>query len=1127
MNSPPIAISRILLTFFVLIQLIWSAENIPSPPPATPHKTTNILTETSIYIPYKKLREVFEKEGRGVFLTYEQYRDLWEKARENFPPPAPDHPPVDATIAEMNANATVNGEAIQVMADLTIEVLKEGWVLIPLRLRDSAMQKATIDGQAATITFDKDLGYSLLLHREKGQASRFALALTFAQNYTKSPGRNQVSFSLPIAPLNHWRIIIPESGAAVQVEPAIAVSEIKNNETAKTTQVMAELGAASMVTLQWRPREEGAKGMTALVKVKSEQKVIVDEGVVRLSASLDYTISRAPLGTLKIELPASWKAVNVDALNIRAWTVEATANTQVITIQLYEPADKSQTLTLELEKHGVDAEFALPLISALDAAQQQGLIVIRAAPTLKIEPGKRVAITQMDRADLPADLSKKRWDYFYRYAAVPYELHFNSQPITPEVDVNSLVNLQVQSNDITISLQVVYTIVKAGLFRFDLVIPEGYEVRQVSGLGGIDVEPAAISGHHVRTDGARQILTVDLARKALGKVGLRVQLRRPFTLPEPGQSEAKPLPLTLEIPRVVPDGINRDEGKLILHGPESLRVIVKETAGLRTISMAEAMAGNPLIPESDVDKPVLAYAFGANEIRFQVEVQRRKPLITVQQLLSTRFDTALVTFNHTINLEVQFSAIDSLRLDMPRELDNRLRIATPGIRLSPVANAESVRDGYSAWYLTGDAPFIGKHQIQMSWETKLDQVEMGKAQPLNMPVLIPMNTDRAWGQIVLAKAENIEIEPTAYTGLLPIDPRYDLITGFTVPNGSRAFEFHGEWNLVVNLITYETKEVKATSIERGIVNMVVTRGGQVSVQAVYRLRSMRQRLVLKLPENITFDTQPLRLDGRPVNLEVGDNGQYLIPLSGQNPERAFLLELRYVMDDPGGQFQCPWFMDEPAVQQVYLSLFLPQDTAFLGSTGPWNHHLRWDHWRLRSIPRSSLSLDWLYNWVLIDQTIDPTHLRNFPCDGNHLLFSTLRPQPNPTSALRIRTMPVILLQAISIITILGLALGLMALAYPTRFAVAGSALTALFCLGVFLPSLFNALLNLTSGLALAVALAFWLFQLLKYLTAITPPVSSLKKRWQREDDDEQDYTSRNETESDNEPQSAKTETSHE
>ena len=44
------------------------------------------LREQDIYIPYDKLRQVFEKHGRGVFLPYEKFEELWRAAQEKSRP---------------------------------------------------------------------------------------------------------------------------------------------------------------------------------------------------------------------------------------------------------------------------------------------------------------------------------------------------------------------------------------------------------------------------------------------------------------------------------------------------------------------------------------------------------------------------------------------------------------------------------------------------------------------------------------------------------------------------------------------------------------------------------------------------------------------------------------------------------------------------------------------------------------------------------------------------------------------------------------------------------------------------------------------------------------------------------
>ena len=73
-------------------------------------------------MPYSKLRDVFEREGRGVFLPYEQFQRLWESARGDQEDPV-DEAPVDAILTEVNSLATVRDDVVWVDANLSIELL--------------------------------------------------------------------------------------------------------------------------------------------------------------------------------------------------------------------------------------------------------------------------------------------------------------------------------------------------------------------------------------------------------------------------------------------------------------------------------------------------------------------------------------------------------------------------------------------------------------------------------------------------------------------------------------------------------------------------------------------------------------------------------------------------------------------------------------------------------------------------------------------------------------------------------------------------------------------------------------------------------------------------------------------
>jgi len=56
-------------------------------------KADRKILEQDIYIPYEKLRQVFEKQGRGVFLPYDKFQELWQAAQDKTRPAAEIKPP--------------------------------------------------------------------------------------------------------------------------------------------------------------------------------------------------------------------------------------------------------------------------------------------------------------------------------------------------------------------------------------------------------------------------------------------------------------------------------------------------------------------------------------------------------------------------------------------------------------------------------------------------------------------------------------------------------------------------------------------------------------------------------------------------------------------------------------------------------------------------------------------------------------------------------------------------------------------------------------------------------------------------------------------------------------------------
>jgi len=1047
--------------------------------------------EQTIYIPYTKLREVFEREGRGVFVPYDKFQELWKAAREKDAPPIAGAPPVKALITEAENEAVVEKEVVRVTAKLKIDLVTEGWIEVPLRLSDAVILSAKIGNDAARLVPQPNGGYKLLVENKEKKGQQIELNLEYAKAFSKSPGRNTVSFEAPQAPVNRWKVHVPESGVKVNIEPLIAASEVPPDKAAdkkaSETVLLAFVGAAPIVKIDWTPKAEGASGLDALASVEVQQEVNVEEGLLRTKAQLKYTISRAELTQLVIEVPADQKVINLFDANIRQWSVEKADPVQKITAQLFEPARESQTVTLELEKLTGEApktEVSVPVIKALGAARQQGIVVVRVAGSLRAEAARRTGLLQLDAAELPPALARGRWDLSYRYAALPFELALTVVKVKPRVLVDQLVEAYLEPEQITLDLLAIYTIERAGLFELSLDIPAGYDVRQVRGQAAAGAAAVTVDSHHIEGD-AKTRLVVNLAHQALGKVGLFVELQKRLQDANLLSPTGKASEVAVAIPRVAPEGIERHTGRLVLYAPESLRANPTKSTGLRDVSFSEAFDGIESTRAGRFPqlRPVLAFAFTQEPVDLVLSAERRKPQITVGQLLVARVEAGVVKYNATFNYDVRYSGVKSLRIDVPAALAPDIRNLTSSIPEKPIDPPPAdLAPDYVAWRFTGESEMLGQFSLQLSWERRLEKLEVGKSVDLNIPHLQPRDVDRAWGQIVLVKAETIDVKVKGEpSGLRPIDPQHDLMPGASVPDAALALEFHDDWKLDVTATRYQLESLKRTSIERAVVRMVVTRSDQIAVQAIYRLRSAQQRLMVKLPEGATFDNDPLRLNGAAITLERGDKNLVYAPLVGRSSDEPLVLELRYTQPGNGSLLVLPEFPvdpsvqpEAPAVQKVHLCVYLPEEQALLGARGPWTDEFRWVSvdWG-RKIPAAYHSEHELINKLSEGIACQNNLVDGLQTDGRLYVYSTLQPAAGQAGALRLTAFNENGFHALVfvIIAIAGVAL----ISHPAgdRLLALGIYIIGLVLIGVFMPTFSTQLMDGAFWFAMFLVLLMW------------------------------------------------------
>ncbi|MDR1962891.1 MAG: hypothetical protein LBQ50_03835 [Planctomycetaceae bacterium] len=942
----------------------------------------NVVNEKTVYIPYEKLRKIFEQPGRGVFVPYDEFKALWDAAKATQTVKPIDVAPVDAMITETFGTATIAEEVVRVESTLSIELLKDGWHEIPLRLADAAITKAQIGDEKAKILGGSDGGYRLLVEKKKTERTennerkteRLELTLHYAKRIEKSPGRNSVSFEVPQSPLGRWKIIVPESGVKIDFTPLVAAAEQTKSEN--ETIFEAFVGATPKIQIAWTPKAEGATGLDALTSVQLLQQTTIDESILRTSARFDYTISRAAISNLAIQIPKDQKVVGVFDPNIRKWSVEQKDDAQTIRIELFEPAKERQTVQLELEKlrNNKEPKIIVPNVSATDTERQQGILIIRTADELSTETVTSTGLLRMDASELPESLRKssKTSDAAYRIPSTSYNLELEVNKVEPRVTATAQINLRLSASWLQMEMLTMFDIEKAGIFQVSFEIPSGYQHIHVTGSSADfhnQNQQAVYSYQPVQVDSfvtapvvdnaPTQTLTVNFKRKAIGKVGLRLFLNYIFSKPDLESPTGKSVDLPVILPTLGKGLAEKFDGKLLLLAETAFRVNPVDTEGLQLISLQQLQSP---VWHLETHNAQLGFLVADSAAKLTLRAERRQPQLTLRELRTVRIEDGSIKHGAKFYYEILFSGVKSLRIDVPEKLSGRLNILRSGKGTSQnnaadwrelmiVPQPEDVAEGYVAWEFATKSNLFGSGVLELGWEDELTQLEVGKRLPVDIPRLLPkkqQSSDRFWGQILVSKSQSIDIgESETIKGLKPIDPQYDVSEQDRISDAVAAFEFHDDWSLQLMAVRYKLEEVKRTSIELGLIraNLSFSKfGTEISAQALFRIRSVQQRLELAMPSDSKIDD--IRINGQSVVLEsdnsAGATPRFMIPLTSVPPDTPFLLDIRYgIAPDSQERMEIPFFpgsngSPSPAVQKIYLAAYVPEEWAVTGYKGNWS-----------------------------------------------------------------------------------------------------------------------------------------------------------------------------------------------
>lgn len=854
---------RLLLAAGLVLLTAWMANPCPGQDKKVPKKVPKVeaaapALEHVIYVPYKELSRVFEKEGRGVFIPYRQFRQIWEKAtREKVKKPLP---PVPAMVTKATYKLKVGSDVAKGTGTLTIEVLTDDWISLPLNLNRLALTRARLDGGRALLVATQN-SYTLVL-RGKGEHS---LEISFALPLDKSGGGGSFEFGCPEAPVSQLHVDIPQTDIQVEVRPKL-VATVKPGE-GRTT-VLAFVGNTDTVALSWKPRPREALPLAGVFFAKVLNSVHAGDKVLSLTSEIDYEILQE-LNRLKVRLPGAFRLLGVAGEQIKVWNVQEQGGQRVLTVDLLAQARKGYKLKLTLDREigEKEKELELPELEVLGATRETGFLSLSLGVELKCKLLESKGVSQVSARELPAAPPYGGPVLVFRYLAHPYVVKVQIDEVKPEIKVENYTRFTITKEFLDLASLLVVDIKKRPVFNLSVIIPEGYAVTEVP--------DRIVKDFRVKKSDKKRILELDLESVSGGPVAGRVQL---VIYLQKKRDDGK----IVDLPSTSLVEAQKETGVFGIYLANELKVTTEEKSGLIPVdSSAFAPARSKLRAETGTQF-AMALRYHKLPVSAKLKVEPRKTRIdaTVETLVSVREE--IVKVHSTIRYKVLYAPVRTFSLTLPKSVGEDARVR--GANTSSIS--KKTKDDLTTWTIKLQGNVLGDYELCVDYDIKA-KFDTASLRQLVTGELALLDVFQETGHIGIKKTESLSVFSKTAEGLETVDVQeLPIALRSRLPYEAYKYVSH-PYKLVLSVQKHHLQSVLDTVITRMHLETQISRGGAATTKCLYQIQSKgRQFATFILP----LDAVVLKLyvNGKDTRSHLSPKGPHylVVNLARRTPRSA-------------------------------------------------------------------------------------------------------------------------------------------------------------------------------------------------------------------------------------------------
>ncbi|HET9525400.1 MAG TPA: hypothetical protein VFO99_04495 [Pyrinomonadaceae bacterium] len=348
-----------------------------------------------------------------VVLPVNDYAALKRAASTTDPEPPP--PPVEATLSRIDYDLKIDGDLATGEARLTVDVIKNGWVRVPLP-EGLMVRDAQLDGRPVNlVTRPKEKGpgaFDLLLSKQ----GRSVLTLKIVAPVTTVAGTDILHLPVSNSAVSHANVELMRQGVDVRVTGGLLLD---HSEAPTGSRWKANGKGGEPLTFAWRRRVDDARANQPLrLRGAVTQLIGLGEDATQINAEVQLEVVQGLAQEAVVQLPAQFTVNQVNGAMVADWDV----SNRELKVSFIEAVASTVRFTLSGELHLPRAgNLDIPLIRLPLAERETGGVAVEVLGAGEIKERKASGLEEAEAGELGQLISSRPSPSLIAFRMLPSE----------------------------------------------------------------------------------------------------------------------------------------------------------------------------------------------------------------------------------------------------------------------------------------------------------------------------------------------------------------------------------------------------------------------------------------------------------------------------------------------------------------------------------------------------------------------------------------------------------------------------------------------------------------------------------------------------------------------------------